>query len=200
MSHCKASILPPKCGAMLVRQKGSVHLTDSCVKDTYYFFLCEFDSAGSNRPYTKDAKNVHLVRLQNPQTSFDFSFVECPEKHHTHTFLACDSQSECWSMKVKHAESWNHELTVSASSWCDAPKAVTPEPVHFVCASKIEHVPFTLVCDFLADCFDKSDENFCVHPPCSLDRPVPCGDSKQVNLACCSCWIVIVHLLFSHLC
>ncbi|KAL8616946.1 hypothetical protein ACOMHN_041864 [Nucella lapillus] len=42
-----------------------------------------------------------------------------------------------------------------------------------------QRIPFTLVCDYLADCNDRSDEDFCVYPPCSLDKPIPCGASGQ---------------------
>nr|KAG5711572.1 hypothetical protein BaRGS_016754 [Batillaria attramentaria] len=42
----------------------------------------------------------------------------------------------------------------------------------------MQHVPYTLVCDFRSDCSDASDESFCVYPPCPASQSLNCGNKQ----------------------
>jgi hypothetical protein len=85
------------------------------------------------------------------------AYVECPLKHISHTFLACDDSSSCWSKPRQE---------------CTA--ALTPLPPSFDCKDGLRRVPYSLVCDSNVDCVDASDENFCRHQRCPHGR-VQCG-------------------------
>ncbi|KAL8612179.1 hypothetical protein ACOMHN_018468 [Nucella lapillus] len=93
--------------------------------------------------------------------------------HWTFTFLACDVDSHCWAGNDVTAPAWDSP----ASSWCEAP--VTSFPLYFVCEEVNQRVPFTLVCDAHADCFDGSDEDFCTYRQCPLEAYMQCGNSGQ---------------------
>ncbi|KAK7469714.1 hypothetical protein BaRGS_00036296, partial [Batillaria attramentaria] len=95
------------------------------------------------------------------------TFATCPKNHTTHDYLACDVKSDCWGKGY------------GPSYTCDAP--MTPLPPSLACASGMEFVPYTLVCDHRPDCGDSSDEAFCVFPTCDrLRGQTTCGDKQCV--------------------
>ncbi|KAL8596878.1 hypothetical protein ACOMHN_060686 [Nucella lapillus] len=106
------------------------------------------------------------------------STVKCPRGHFTHAFLACDVQNACWQSHQGFSESeiWG----VPTMTSCPAP--LTSLSPMFACSNGVQHVAYTLVCDYVEQCGDGSDEGFCVFPPCPPDT-FPCGTTKQ-NCTC----------------
>ncbi|KAL8609812.1 hypothetical protein ACOMHN_052866 [Nucella lapillus] len=179
------NIIPPFCGSMEDGYRKSVRMSYSCVEKRFLLYLCEFDSpSGSNKPdkdpnhqQQEEEQEEEPILLTNTSLSnhppSPFPSVRCPENHWVPEFLACDLQSHCWGKNDVILETSRDVFTVMTSSWCAAPNV--SEARYFLCSSSGERVPFTLVCDHHRDCFDGGDEDFCVHPPCPLSQPVPCG-------------------------
>jgi hypothetical protein len=90
----------------------------------------------------------------------------CPDGHVTHDFLSCDVRSACLARDEMSA------LT------CEPP--LSPAPPMLTCNSGLQRVPYSLVCDFVPDCADKSDEDFCEFAPCPIEDTMRCGN-KQVG-------------------
>ena len=107
--------------------------------------------------------------------------VICRSGHVTHTFLACDVATVCWTEgKVSFSlrpDSW--ALPTSRS----CPAKLTLLPPSFLCQSEVQHVPYTLVCDHLPHCLDGSDEKFCKYLSCEWEFQFQCLN-KQVSLEC----------------
>ena len=97
------------------------------------------------------------------------SMAKCPLGHVTHNFLACDVKSNCF-------EGTNHR-----SVGCL--KGLVRSGPYFTCRNQVERVPFSLVCDYKADCCDESDEDFCQFPACEGRKLYMCANT-QVNLLC----------------
>ena len=173
---------PPLCGSMDNKQESSIYLTRTCLdlKDAYY--LCEFPSSTPtfNTNYTTTDSGIRLTGMQDDPV-FNISAVQCRNMHWTQDFLACDVHSNCWSRDdVPLQYSSNDGLAVT-SAGCDVPGALSND-LSFLCSTRSERVPFTLVCDFQPDCFDRSDEDFCTHPQCYMDNPLQCGNTGQVRV------------------
>ena len=151
-------------------------MLDSCTNDVHFQYLCEFPPGPSY--YASLRKTFEDIRLEPVSVPLRTPSVVCPGGHQTHDFLACDVQSDCWANKDVVLQTSPEAVTTPTSAWCNT--SVTADELYFQCSSTNERIPFTLVCDFRKDCFDGSDEDFCVHPPCSLQYPVPCADSGQV--------------------
>ena len=95
----------------------------------------------------------------------DGGMVVCPRGHATHLFLACDLKSDCYA---------------DSSRAIDAcVQRVSPPIPMITCKSGGEKVPYSMVCDHRPDCWDRSDEDFCVFLPCRYGQ-FTCGDNKQV--------------------
>ena len=151
-------------------------MTDTCTNKVNFHYVCEFGSVTESvKRKARIGTGVHLAAIS---TAFNVPAVRCPDGHYTQEFLACDLQSSCWAKKDIVLQTSPDTLTVPTSSWCNT--SMTSADVYFLCASGKESIPFTLVCDYMKNCFDGSDEDFCVYPPCSTDKPVPCGNSGQV--------------------
>ena len=89
----------------------------------------------------------------------------CPQGHMTHEFLQCDPKAQCAQV-----------LYLSVCIFLNRTKAVTDatpklSPTYsipnYACSVGIVKISYTLVCDFMYDCPDQSDELFCKHPICS---------------------------------
>ncbi|KAL8560514.1 hypothetical protein ACOMHN_023787 [Nucella lapillus] len=150
----------------------------------HHYYLCEFDPpSGSKLPggSSQHHQPQPPIRLAvNVTTKQTVPSVRCPDDHLTHNFLACDLKSSCWAKQDKEIpyDALHDLVTVSTSMLCDAPEM--SELLYFVCSSSgTGFLPFTLVCDHRVDCFDGSDEDFCVHAPCPEGRPLTCGGSQQ---------------------
>ena len=100
-------------------------------------------------------------------------YVTCPLGHVTHEFLSCDLLSACWVQ--------------DESSALPCGPLVNPAPPMFSCSSEVEHVPYSLVCDYRPDCRDYSDEDFCMFPESHcLGGSFRCGNQQVNELCLCS--------------
>lgn len=93
-----------------------------------------------------------LPQMPVVKANWSVDVLQCPSHHLTHTFLACDDNTQCWAEKY------------DTSRPCGAP--LTSLPPSFSCANGHQHIPYTLVCDHRSDCSDNSDETFCKFPAC----------------------------------
>ena len=131
-------------------------------------FLCELPADTGNAVPEQRGKNSRQRLESNLSTNLfpKALFVECPDGHMTHVYLACDVHSACFA------------LDSSTSVSCPAP--LKPLPPSFTCNNGVQHVPYTLVCDHRSDCSDRSDERFCVFTPCNVTSQFECTN-RQVG-------------------
>ena len=149
-------------------------------------YLCEFEMHRKQR-FLQDRTLTIADFQQRKQWNTSFpgrlDTVTCPKGHATHTFLACDIISECW-----HADGRSGSGSARGGAVCSAP--LNPLPPLFACRDKGQDVPYTLVCDHRSDCFDGSDEDFCVFHSandmqngfiCSGETGLQCGQTHEVS-------------------
>lgn len=107
----------------------------------------------------------------------------CPKGHVTHTFLKCDARSDCGTAHyVKRCPVGYDTLPSTDTDSTEKDKhydhgtgfkdknilrGIQVSFGMFLCEGAASTVHYSLVCDFLNDCADKSDEYFCWHPPCN---------------------------------
>ena len=133
-------------------------------------YLCEAADKKSS-----DFSRPEAVRFPNPPPSGSFSvrMTSCPGGHVVHEFLACDVPSACWACGLSPYGSCAAAVAGNISGFCKAP--LTPLPPSFHCSSGVDVIPYTLICDHRPDCGDRSDEHFCVFPPCHPFAQFDCG-------------------------
>ena len=133
-------------------------------------FLCDLPPDTGIPVLEQRSKNSRQLLESNLSTNLfpKALFVECPDGHMTHVYLACDVHSACFA------------LDSSTSVSCPAP--LTPLPPSFTCNNGVQHVPYTLVCDHRSDCSDRSDERFCVFTPCNVTSQFECKNKEVGKL------------------
>ena len=144
--------------------------------DISAFQLCEKETT-ETVDRTTDYKQLPLQPL-NLSASESKDMMMCPVGHVTHCVLAVDAKSAC----LEHDDAIDnglalplHDLKLSS---CLRP--LTAFPLHFKCVGSGDPLPYTLVCDHRQDCWDNSDENFCVFSPCAGAMPLKCSSNQQV--------------------
>ena len=156
-----------------------------CSRPAASAYVCEFQeplnvTAKEARAVVTAALSKRWLLYWNVSSARAFSTLSCPKGHVTHTFLACDLNSDCWL-----EPSGGHSARDGVK--CLAP--VRPLPPSFDCRERGQRVAYTLVCDHRPDCFDGSDEHFCVFSAgngshgdflCLGDSPFRCGRTKEV--------------------
>ena len=175
--------MKPFCGMM----DSNIHnrvLLKRCSIKTAAAYVCEFE--GWPDVTSKLDAKVLIPRLSkkwlsyfNASSTSTINTITCPKDHVTHTFLACDLSSDCWS-----EQSGGHSARDGVK--CSAP--LRPLPPSFGCRETGQYVPYTLVCDHRQDCFDGTDEDFCVFSSgdsagaflCLGKSHLRCGLSQQV--------------------
>ena len=157
-----ADSVVPEC-ALLFRNKIEKASRDDA---TVANFLCELPAVTGIAVLEQLSNNSSqmLISILSTQLFPKAPFVECPDGHMTHVYLACDIHSACFA------------LDFSTSVSCRAP--LTPLPPSFTCNNGVQHVPYTLVCDHRADCSDRSDERFCVFTPCNVTSHFQCRNQQ----------------------
>ncbi|KAL8566702.1 hypothetical protein ACOMHN_050351 [Nucella lapillus] len=136
-----------------------------CDHSLHTTFLCQVDKVEAETSKTTVGTLNAIKKLSLENWTYGVSVMECPDGHVTHAFLACDEASHCWTSKA------------SVSRSCSAP--LTPLPPSFTCNNGVQHVPYSLVCDYIADCGDQSDEDFCHFPACQRSD-FRCGDKQCI--------------------
>ncbi|KAK7493412.1 hypothetical protein BaRGS_00015312, partial [Batillaria attramentaria] len=158
----RISVVMRACGFLSTGGTYQAHV-GLCRSNDYSGILCEKEAVTSDDLLLgQDMQKIRLPVLDTRLTMDNF--VTCPKNHTAHDFLACDVKSGCWGKGY------------GPSYVCDAP--MTPLPPSLACASGMEFVPYTLVCDHRPDCEDGSDEEFCVFPPCDPLEQTRCGDGQ----------------------
>ena len=156
----------PACGVISTRTL-QIEIYGCNKKHVTEAILCEMPkiTRTNNTKYPLGLDKVPRIHLRSPETWIrNDSHVQCPSRHFTHSFLACDVSSACWGRGYGAAFS------------CTAP--LVPTPPSFTCKNDIQHVPYTLVCDHRPDCGDNSDEDFCHFPPCDVINEFECGNQQ----------------------
>ena len=156
-------------------------------------FVCQVESNGSRREADSFPSPSDTFSSVNTK---ELAIVRCPAGHFTRTFLRCYSKSMCGglefqtrcrltqdevssSQKSGSPSSASGTASSSSSSASTPPNfassafgsksssSVTEESVGmFECDDQRAMLPYTLVCDFIHDCPDSSDEKFCEHDDC----------------------------------
>ena len=179
----------PFCGSMSSRAYTDVRLLP-CEKAISVGYLCEVGPAAGHT--LRSAQVPVIVSLTPPWRSIwnssSIDVVACPKGHVTHTLLACDLSSDCWL-----EQSGGHSARDGVK--CSAP--LRPLPPSFGCRERGQYVPYTLVCDHRPDCFDSSDEDFCVFSSgdrengdflCGGNLTVQCDQTRQVAFCLTISW------------
>ena len=181
-----ALITTRACGRLLERRETMNQMGDvACTEKFLARYLCE----------RADKKSPQAEAIQFPDPpasgSFPTGMTSCPAGHVVHSFLACDVASVCWarvdddgegfvlnalSADAAAAAARGASGSTSGSGWC-AGAGLTPLPPSFPCRRGADRVPYSLVCDHRPDCADRSDEDFCHFPPCTLDH-FHCGNGE----------------------
>ena len=162
---------PPSCAAMTRSNMLMVYFCSSTLSYPSHV-LCERDEPPL-KAQTSDKviqrRRRGLATFKGRGISVPVVHVVCPSGHWTHAFLACDVQSACWQQD-KLSES---NIKSRMASPC-----LSNLLTLFTCRNGVGHVPYSLVCDHSEDCLDTSDEDFCVHPPCSGSWQFECTNGQ----------------------
>ena len=157
------------CGHLPSAGAAYISVIDFCHQPLRRRYLCETRTVD---PKSGSQRAMENLPDDSANQTLPFPHVRCPRGHVTHTFLACDAKSSCFSRTYV-----NSDETVLFSCGVQ----LHPQTPAFACTDGFERVPYSLVCDYRRDCLDNSDEDFCVFAPCAGDTPSQCANSKQVN-------------------
>ena len=153
-------------------------LMDCKLDETIQNFLCQVDDPMNRREGSKPALPVSSASLQSIQ--WDSRFTICSSRHVTHSFLACDDRSACWTQGVVSFSNERATWDLPSPLSCPVP-GMTSLPPSFACAAGSSRVPYSFVCDHQRDCGDFSDEEFCQFKACRGEKALQCGASDQVK-------------------
>ena len=95
------------------------------------------------------------------------SLTLCPHGHVTHQFLICDPNAKCGQVLYESVCTFLNSSGASTEVVLTAAKRSFYQMLMYTCSVGAVTIPYTLVCDFMSDCPDQSDESFCTHPSCS---------------------------------
>ena len=139
-------LLYPACGAYSDKSK---KWRERVFKCHTYFPLARAYSLCEDKPTELRAqKDVSTQSVQlhsaNISSSSSIRLVQCSSGHSIQLFVSCEPRSECAPVSESTATSSRCRSTL------------------FTCETSGDHVSYTLVCNNHRDCFDGSDETFCV--------------------------------------
>ena len=108
-------------------------------------------------------------------SSFSVTMVLCPSGHVTRDYLSCDEQSGC--VTNDKLEYCKMVTRTSLSDATDAEESSNEDRLYlgemmrlevpmFKCERSGIAISYTMVCDYERQCFDNSDESFCVFDAC----------------------------------
>ena len=157
------------CGYFPASAPSRADLLHSCNRKKASSYLCEMK-------ISKPFRGRLGIQLSTPTNRMlNFPHVVCRSGHMTHRFMACEIQSGCWAAEsFSESDKWG----VPDPASCQAP--MTSLPPAFTCTNGLQRLSYTLVCDHRVDCFDSSDEDFCVFPLCESTIHFKCDSTDQV--------------------
>jgi hypothetical protein len=103
--------------------------------------------------------------------------IQCSTGYLTHSFLACDSV--CGEQRFRQSCPVTRVVCGPGAHARPVKNTVKRVVEMFVCATGMNSLHYTLVCDFANDCPDGSDESFCARTPCRKDK-YACNDGACV--------------------
>ncbi|KAL8597049.1 hypothetical protein ACOMHN_055642 [Nucella lapillus] len=95
------------------------------------------------------------------------SVTVCQGDHMTHTFLLCGSKQDILCGQQNPSPCHFSDQTSHVDELPTADVHIILVPVFSCSDVDVTTLSFTLLCDFIADCEDSSDESFCRHPLCT---------------------------------
>ena len=156
-------------------------------------YICEHDLPAESHSSAKPASTmVNTVQINNtlnrtseesPQNSLSLLTV-CPAGHRTHDFLKCDREADCLEKQYELTKcpiTTSYKNTVHTKDGRGAQRSQVVTVAMFRCDLVRQTLPYTLVCNFLPDCIDSSDETFCRHAQC-LDYEHRCDNGQCVDI------------------
>ena len=146
-------------------------------------YICQYSDAKHGQNIQPPAP-PSLAKINVTTVSFNggqWRPVICRNGHVTHTFLACDVATFCWTEGKLSISLRPDSWALPTSQSC--PVDLTSLPPSFGCKSEEQQVPYTLVCDHRPHCLDGSDENFCKYPSCQWEFQFQCLN-KEVSIDC----------------
>ena len=151
-------------------------MMNMCFFNLNRHILCEKNEPEEAQESLHGISGRRRIQLSKPTLSSgkNITKIVCPSDHWTREFLACDVRSACEQTEnyVRYSKiSTNGSLPSLCLSFFST---------LFACRTGVERVSYSLVCDHSQDCPDASDEDFCVHPPCSISKQFECVN-KQVR-------------------
>ena len=123
-----------------------------------FSYVCEHESSTKflKEMEPKDVKLFNDENFSLTERTVGPPLAVCPNGYLTHDFLKCDLQAACYVKRF--------ELSCPLGNTAVQEQGPGKEHVRmFVCDILIHTVPYTLVCNFVSDCSDGSDEKFCQH-------------------------------------
>ena len=182
-------------------------------------YVCQVESNGSRLEADSFRfSNNDSLSSVDPQ---GLDIVRCPAGHFTRTFLRCYTKSMCGVQEFQpHCEltrqetSSSHNSSSSSSSFSSSGSPASSSSISassspsgsaafssragdeesvglFECDNEMATLPYTLVCDFIHDCSDRSDEAFCKHDKCELMFQCDNGQCFAIDQQCDrieDCW------------
>ena len=155
-------------------------------------YICEH-ALQEDYPDLKPVSTIaNTVGFNDTQTTTDEKplsdllppLVVCPAGHTTHDFLKCDREAYCLQKQYKLLQcpvSIKSRNTMHTMDNRQKQRSHVFTVAMFQCDRVAQTVPYTLVCNGLPDCLDRSDETFCRHLPC-LHYEHRCDNGQCVDV------------------
>ncbi|KAL8623243.1 hypothetical protein ACOMHN_062730 [Nucella lapillus] len=139
---------------------------------------CVYDWEKNTEGTIRDSKPVAVMGRGFPGSTVQQSMTACPDGQVTHAFLLCGSTQYqvCGQRSPAPCVFPDRSPASQAPEWSPPHSAVVPA---FPCSDAVTQLSYTVLCDFMADCPDNSDEAFCRYPPC--DRQFTCTSGQCLS-------------------
>lgn len=134
------------CGQLTSPGVMYITVIDNCHEPLRRRYICETRTVDRKRGSQRAMENMPD---DSANQTLPFPHVRCPRGHVTHTFLACDAKSSCFSRTYVSSVG-----TVLSSCGVQ----LQPELTSFACTDGFERVPYSLVCGYRRDCLDNANE------------------------------------------